>query len=144
MKQTGLSLILLLAFLRLAFPAEKDEVFLGEIIDSQCAKMESHEMMKKKEGARDARECTLDCVRMGGKYVLYDAATKTTHQLEDQEKLAEFAGQRVKVTGTRDRLADVIHIIGIQAVPQTFGEKTPAAVGRLVSSERKIQATLGK
>lgn len=51
--------------------------FTGEIMDSSCAKMGSHEMMEKEHKvAHDAKACTLGCVKMGAKFVLYDTATK--------------------------------------------------------------------
>ncbi len=89
----------------------------GEIMDSQCAKMGSHEMMMKKEGAKDAKECTLKCVQMGGKLVLYDAATKTVYQLDDQDKPKEFAGQKVEVSGSLDNATKTIHVESIKATP---------------------------
>ena len=82
----------------------KDQTFTGEIYDSQCAKEGSHAMMLKKEGMgdKDPNEsmakamCTNNCVKkMGGKYVLFDAAKKTVYQLDDQQKPEQFAGQKV-------------------------------------------------
>jgi hypothetical protein len=40
------------------------------------------------------------CVKAGGAYVLVDAATKTIYELDDRQKPARFAEQKVKVTGT--------------------------------------------
>jgi len=105
------------------FAAAKDQTFSGEIMDSQCAKNGSHAMMLKKEGhgemdpnAPMARKmCTENCVKMGGKYVLYNAAKKTVYEFDDQQKPAEFAGQKVKVTGTYDKTSKTIHVATIQA-----------------------------
>jgi hypothetical protein len=58
--------------------------------------------------------CTQKCVQMGGKYVLYDAAEKAVYQLDDQDKAKEFAGQKVKVTGTYDEASKTIHITTIE------------------------------
>src|SRR5215813_516006 len=99
----------------------KDQTFAGEIMDSQCAKNASHEMMLKKEGMGDKDPndpmvkamCTKNCVKMGGKYVLFDAASKTVYELDDQTKPEQFAGQKVKVTGTLDKAAKTIHVTGI-------------------------------
>ncbi len=52
---------------------------------------------------------------MGGKFVLYSAATKTTYQLDDQEKPRDFAGQKVKVTGNYDEASKTIHVESIEA-----------------------------
>lgn len=106
-----------------AFAAPKERTFTGEIMDSQCAKNGSHAMMLKKEGMGDKNPndpmvkamCTKNCVKMGGKYVLYNAATKKTYQLDDQTKPEQFAGQNVKVTGTFDKSTDTIHVADIAA-----------------------------
>ena len=112
------SLILLAAGVAVA----KDKTFSGEIFDSQCAKMGSHETMLKKEGmgemkddAKAKKMCTVNCVKMGGKYVLYAAAKKTVYQLDDQQKPEQFAGQKVKITGTYDKATQTIHVTSIQA-----------------------------
>lgn len=99
-----------------AAPASTVETFTGEITDSSCAAMGSHEMMLKSEGAKDAKDCTLKCVKMGSKFVLYNPATKTTYQLDDQTKPEQFAGEQVKVTGTLDSSTGTIHVESIQAV----------------------------
>jgi hypothetical protein len=93
---------------------EGNKVFTGEIMDSQCAAMGSHDQMMKPEGAKDAKECTLKCVQGGGKFVLYDSANKTAYQLDDQEKPKQFAGQKVKVTGTADAASKTIHVESIE------------------------------
>jgi hypothetical protein len=46
------------------------------------------------------KECTLECVKAGSKYVLADLASGKVYQLSDQKKPEELAGQKVKVTGT--------------------------------------------
>ena len=90
-----------------------NKVFSGEIMDSQCAAMGSHQMMKS-EGANDAKECTLKCVAMGGRFVLYDSANKAVYQLDDQEKAKPFEGKNVKVTGTLEVAKNLVHVTDIQ------------------------------
>lgn len=115
----GASLILLAAGVTIA----KDKTFTGEVFDSQCAKNSSHAMMLKKEGMGDKDPndpmvkgmCTKNCVKMGGKYVLYDATKKTVYELDDQQKPEQFAGQKVKVTGTLDSATKTIHVTSIEA-----------------------------
>mgnify|MGYP006949819273 CR=1 FL=1 len=104
------------------FVTAKDKTFSGEIMDSQCAKMGSHETMLKKEGMENMKDdakakqmCTEKCVKMGGKHVLFDGASKTVYQLDDQTKPEQFAGQRVKVTGTLDKATKTIHVTDIKA-----------------------------
>jgi len=124
MKKLGLAVLAFLAIVSLSFAAPKlsrhkggkPKTFTGEIMDSQCAMMGSHEKMEKMKGMPDdSKMCTLKCVEMGGKFVLYDAATKTTYQLDDQEKPKEFAGQKVKVTGTYDKATKTLHVESIEA-----------------------------
>jgi hypothetical protein len=115
----GAVLVLGLSFSALAAP--KGKAFKGEIMDSQCAMNASHAEMLKKEGMGDKDPnvamvkamCTKNCVKMGGKYVLYDAASKKVYQLDDQTKPEQFAGQNVKVTGTLSK--DTIHVTNIEA-----------------------------
>ena len=57
--------------------------------------------------------CTAKCVKAGGKYVLYNAAAKKVYALDDQTKPEQFAGQKVKVTGTLDEATETIHITTI-------------------------------
>ena len=93
--------------------AAKD--FSGEIMDSACAKMGSHDgMMKGHPGIKDAKGCTLGCVKGGAKFVLYDAASKTVYQLDDQQKPMQFAGDQVKVMGTLDKATNTIHVTDIK------------------------------
>ena len=98
-----------------AAPASTAETFTGEIMDSACAAMGSHEQMLKSEGAKNAKDCTLKCVKMGSKFVLYNPATKTTYQLDDQTKPEQFAGEKVDVTGTLDSATGTIHVESISA-----------------------------
>jgi Protein of unknown function (DUF5818) len=99
-----------------AAPESAVETFMGEIMDSACAAMGSHEQMMKSEGAKNAKDCTLECVKkMGSKFVLYNPATKTTYQLDDQTKPERFAGEKVDVTGTLDSATGTIHVESIAA-----------------------------
>ena len=82
-----------------AAPKEKYQTFNGEIMDSICAQAGSHDEMMKKEGAKDANDCSAKCVKAGAKYVLVDPATKMVYQLDDQVNAYEFAGYKVAVTG---------------------------------------------
>jgi uncharacterized protein DUF5818 len=123
MKKIAVTMCVPTLLLSASFAVAKDKTFSGEILDSQCAKNGSHEMMLKKEGMGDKdpndpmvkKMCTENCVKMGGKYVLFDAASKTIYELDDQSKPAEFAGKKVKVTGTLDTTTKTIHVTGIKA-----------------------------
>jgi uncharacterized protein DUF5818 len=118
----GFAALLVVASFSLAAPklsAHKNgrgKTYTGEIMDSQCAAMGSHDPAGYKMTKTDnPKDCTLACVKMGGKFVLYDAAKKATYMLDDQEKPKEFAGQKVKVTGTYDKASKTIHVESIAA-----------------------------
>ena len=115
MRKLALSLAAVAVLSTLSLAAPKSQTFTGEIMDSQSANMGSHDMMMQKEGIKTAKECTAGCIKMGGKYVLFDAASKTVYQLDDQTKPEKFAGEKVKVKGTLDKDTNTIHVTGIQA-----------------------------
>jgi hypothetical protein len=89
--------------------------YTGEIMDSQCAKMGSHDAMMKKENIATEKDCTLGCIKMGGKFVLYNADKKMTYKLDDQTNPRDFAGEKVKVMGTYDKATKTIHVTDIKA-----------------------------
>jgi hypothetical protein len=93
--------------------------FRGEIMDTQCARMGSHDVMMKKEAARNTGECARDCCKMGGKYVLYDPKTKTTYQLADQQKVEPFAGEKVTIRGSYDPSTNTINIVDLERPSST-------------------------
>ena len=115
----GAVVILLFATMLFAAPKGKTQTFTGEIMDSQCAAMGSHSQMLKKEGMADKDPndamaktmCTHNCVKMGGKYVLFNAADKSVYELDDQTKPEKFAGANVKVKGTLE--GNTIHVKSI-------------------------------
>ena len=124
MRKLAVGAIATTMLLGAALTLAKDQTFTGEVFDSQCAKEGSHEMMVKKnmpDKASMANDpmvkemCTKKCVGMGGKYVLYNAAKKTTYELDDQQKPADFAGKKVKVTGSYDKATKTIHVTNIEA-----------------------------
>lgn len=82
-------------------------------MDSKCATAGSHDLMMKKLGAKDARDCTLKCAK-NGSFVLYDPDTKTVYQLDDQKKPMSFAGQKVRVSGPYDEKSQTIAIESIE------------------------------
>jgi hypothetical protein len=92
----------------------KDATFSGEIMDSACARGGGHESMFKKMGTNDPKVCTEACIKGGSKYVLFKA-DKTFYQLDDQKKPAQFAGQKVDVTGTLNKATKTIHVTEIKA-----------------------------
>jgi hypothetical protein len=91
----------------------RDRVFSGDIMDSECAEMGSHDM--KLDGSNTtAKDCTLACVKLGSKFVLYSAGTKVVFQLDDQQRPRQFAGDKVNVMGSLDRTTNTIHVTDIE------------------------------
>jgi hypothetical protein len=115
MKKLVLGIAAGLMLFGVSFAAQKDASFSGEISDRACAKANSHDMMMKKHAVQTTEECIPACVKAGGKYVLFDTATMTIYMLDDQQKPAQFAGKKVKVTGTYDKATETIHVTDIKA-----------------------------
>jgi hypothetical protein len=98
---------------------EEPRTFFGEIADSQCALnvhslTRSHqEMLKSKSMGGTSASCATYCIKyLGGDFVL--AAKKDVYRLDDQEKAAKFAGERVKVIGILQSKKGTIHIVNIE------------------------------
>lgn len=94
--------------------------FTGEISDSQCAaKVHSRdgshtEMLKLKGYGPTPTDCARTCVRQyGGHFVLLQPKG-VVYRLEPQEKLDEFAGQKVSIEGSLDRKTKTIHVLDIK------------------------------
>ena len=117
MKRLALAFTSSVLLWTLAFAVpQKNQSFNGEIMDSACAKSGSHDaMMKAHPDMKTAKDCTLGCVKAGSQYVLYDSATKTVYQLDDQKKPEQFAGQMVTVAGNLDRASGTIHVANIKS-----------------------------
>jgi hypothetical protein len=88
----------------------------GQIWDSTCAAASSHGKMMTTTKAKDAKECTLNCVKAGAQLVLYNTDDKTTYRLDTQDKVKEYAGQMVTVIGSYDRSTGVLHVDRVETV----------------------------
>lgn len=115
MKKIAMGVGVALLFMGVTFAAPRARTFRGEIMDSACAKLGSHDMMMKKEGIKTKKDCTIGCVTMGSKYVLFNSSAKTVYELDDQKTPEQFAGEEVRVTGTLDQATRTIHVTGIKA-----------------------------
>src|SRR6266849_7595089 len=97
--KTGIAVCaLLLGFSTFAPAAD----FLGYIIDQACA---SKPAMKGNEA------CARKCIKGGSPAVLLTADSKV-YKLDDQAKVAEHAGHKVKVAGSLD--GDIIKVESIK------------------------------
>jgi len=95
--------------------AQRSLNLVGEIMDSRCAIDGSHEKTMRQNGLKNAKDCTLECAKTGGSFVLIDPETKTVYQLDDQQKPEPFAGRRVRVSGTYDEPSKTMHIESIES-----------------------------
>ena len=103
----GIGLVLALTLVLMA-SAQNRQRFTGVITDSMCATGDHSQM---KMGPTDA-ECTKACVNEhDASYVLYDG--KDAYVLDDQKTPEKFAGKRVVVTGTVDRVKMTMHVTGM-------------------------------
>jgi Protein of unknown function (DUF5818) len=115
-RKIAIGVVAIVMLMGLGLAQAADKTFTGEIMDSSCASMGSHAGMQKGKDATDPavkKECTEACVKNGAKYVLYNATRKMTYKLDDQQKPADLAGQKVKVTGTYDAATKTIHVTDI-------------------------------
>jgi hypothetical protein len=87
--------------------AANQQTFTGIITDSMCGK--DHAMMKITPDSK----CVLDCVKLGGKYALFDG--KTAYVLSDQKTPEQFAGKRVRITGTLYEKTKILKVDSIRA-----------------------------
>jgi hypothetical protein len=103
--------------------------FYGEVSDTQCAMnvhslSRSHEeMIAKNTMGTDSPSCARACVKRGGEWVL--RAGEEVYRLRNQSGVDEFAGQKVKVTGTLDPKTNTIDNTGIETAPAS--KSTPHA-----------------
>jgi hypothetical protein len=70
-----------------------------------------HTMMKDQPDDK----CVKMCVKGSSDYALYDG--QNIFKLSDQSKLAKFAAQKVKVTGTLDLKTKTIKVTSIEPAP---------------------------
>ena len=91
--------------------AAGQQTFTGVITDSMCG--QDHAMMKVTPDSK----CVQECVKHGSKYALFDG--KAAYVLSDQKTPEQFAGQRVKITGTLSEKTKILKVDSITADGQT-------------------------
>jgi hypothetical protein len=97
------------------FAAAADAAFNGEITDANLNCVQTP--MKAPEGLKAKDACVLywaHSAQPNEKFVLYDAATKTTYQLDDQDMVEPYVGEKVQVTGTLNAGTKTIKVTGIK------------------------------
>lgn len=107
-----------------------EKVFRGEIADTQCALnvhslSQSHkEMIAMKPEVKTNADCARYCVKeRGGRYVLQ--TSDKVYKLDAQVLAEEWAGLKVKVTGTLDAKTGLISVQNMEALAAGAGKKAP-------------------
>jgi hypothetical protein len=96
MKRTILSIgagLLLVPILSLA----AQETWTGEISDSMCGA--NHQAMAKSGQKVNPRDCTLECVKAGNKYVFVSKRQVFEIANQDLPDLGKQAGHKIQLTG---------------------------------------------
>ena len=112
----GLAALLLLLLGMTQGAAAQDKTFTGDIADEHLNCEQTP--MKAPEGVKDKIVCVLYYARYAqpaSKYVLYDPATKSTYQLDDQDRAMPYAGEKVTVTGTLNAATKTIKVTKIMS-----------------------------
>jgi hypothetical protein len=102
--------IILLFAAATSVAGDPPRTFTGTITDSMC--VADHAMMHVTPDAK----CVRECIRPGNgvRYVLYDG--KNAYKLSDQQTPAQFAAQKVIVTGTVFTKTGIIQVEKIERV----------------------------
>jgi len=113
----SLGALLLLMFVAVDFAAAQSATtFKGTLADEQLNCIQTP--MKAPDGMKEKDACVLyyaHFVKPGSKYVLYDAATKRTYQLDDQDLVQPYVGAKnVEITGTLDAATKTIKVKTIE------------------------------
>jgi hypothetical protein len=95
MKRISFILSLALALSSLLVAAE--QTLTGQISDAMCGA--DHSMMKHEGQKVSARDCTLECVKGGSKYVFVSKGKVYEVKNQDLKDLEVHAGHTVKLTG---------------------------------------------
>lgn len=103
--------------LRGSLAAQKPTTYSGVIMDSQCAMVGSHDKMIDSGRMKNIQDCTLQCVKNGATFVLYDSNTKLVYQLDNQKKAKSFPAYKVFITGILNEATMAIHVKDIEMAP---------------------------
>jgi hypothetical protein len=93
----------------------KERAYYGDISDSNCG---AHHKMP-----GNARGCTLGCVKHGAKYVLVTGGKVLMIENQKLPDLEKFAGEHVRVMGTRSADGKEITIASMRAAKKREAKK---------------------
>ena len=80
------------------FAQAADKTWTGKISDSMCGASHA-KMMAQHKDAKTDRDCTLACIKDGGKYVFVSSGKVYNIENQDLALLQEHAGHTVRLTG---------------------------------------------
>lgn len=98
-----------------ASSAAQTNSYKGEITDEHLNCVQTP--IKATQGITDKAECVMywaDFVQPASKLVLYDAATKTVYNLDDQNLVRPYIAEKVEVAGTLNPANKTIKVTGIK------------------------------
>ncbi|HKS97117.1 MAG TPA: hypothetical protein VJV74_13420 [Terriglobia bacterium] len=98
--------------------ATAEKTYYVTVSDSNCG-------LKHAQPSAEAAACVAKCVTGGAKYVAVYRGK--VYQLTPQDKFADFAGKRAKVTGTRS--GDTITASNVEALKSGTKSKAKKAAG---------------
>lgn len=107
--------LLILPLAMVQFATAQSTTFKGEVTDEHLNCIQSP--VKAVEGITKKEGCVLYWAHFGkppSKFVLYDAATKTTYQLDDQNWVQPYVGEVVQITGILNAATKTIHVTGVK------------------------------
>ena len=81
-----------------SFVHAADQTWTGKISDSMCGASHT-KMMAEHKDAKTDRDCTLACVKGGGKYVFVSDGKVYNIENQDLALLQDHAGHTVRLTG---------------------------------------------
>jgi hypothetical protein len=91
-----------------AYAKAADQTWTGKISDDMCGASHTKMAAEHKDSKMSDRECTLACVKGGGKYVFVSGGKVYKIENQDLAQLQEHAGHTVRLTG--DMKGDTITV----------------------------------
>ena len=91
-----------------SFVQAADKTWTGKISDSMCGASHTKMMAEHKPPSNNDRDCTLECVKAGGKYVFVSGGKVYNIENQDLALLEQHAGHTVRLTG--DMKGDTITV----------------------------------
>jgi hypothetical protein len=82
-----------------SFAPAADKTWTGKISDSMCGVSHTKMMAEHKPPSKNDRDCTLECVKAGGKYVFVSDGKVYHIENQDLALLQDHAGHTVRLTG---------------------------------------------